>query len=95
MKNLYVGNLAFETTEADLKSVFAQHGQVTSVKIASDRRGRTKRFAYVVMADDEDAVNALAHLRGTDLNGRVMDVVSEEPARSRRPFSRPGTRRRR
>lgn len=79
-----MGNLAHETTEADLKAVFSRHGQVVSAKIMSGRRGRTKGFAYVEMADEASAMSAMQSLRGTEIKGRMMDIVSEErPARSR------------
>jgi RNA recognition motif-containing protein len=79
-----VGNLAHETTEADLRAVFSRHGQVVSAKIMSGRRGRSKGFAYVEMADEASAMSATQSLRGTEIKGRMMDIVPEEPpARSR------------
>jgi len=74
-----VGNLAHETTEADLRAVFARYGEVVSTKIVSDRRGRPKGFAYVEMADEAAAKAAMQSLRGTEVKGRVMDIVAEEP----------------
>ncbi len=79
MKTLYVGNLAHETTDVDLRTAFSKFGAVTSVKIVSDRRGRTKGFGYVEMADDSSAKAAMESLRGTQINGRTMDIVLEEP----------------
>lgn len=76
--SLYVGNLAHETTEADLRAAFAAYGEVASVKVVSDRRGRSKQFAYVQMADEASARAAMEALRGTQLNGRTMDIVFEE-----------------
>lgn len=79
-----MGNLAHETTEADLRAVFSRHGQVVSAKIMSGRRGRTKGFAYVEMADEASAMSAMQSLRGTEIKRRMMDIVPEEPpARSR------------
>lgn len=79
MSRLYVGNLAHETTEAQLRDAFARFGAVSSVKIVSDRRGRQKGFAYVQMADDESADRAMQSLRGTQINGRTLDIVEDQP----------------
>ncbi len=81
MGTLYVGNLAHETTEADLRTAFSPFGTVASARIVSDRRGRPKGFAYVEMADDAAAEAAMESLRGTQINGRTMDIVPEEPRR--------------
>lgn len=81
MSRLYVGNLAHETTEGQLREAFGKFGEVSSVKIMSDRRGRTKGFAYVQMADDESAGRAMQSLRGTQINGRTLDIVEDQPRR--------------
>ena len=92
MSRLYIGNLAHDTTEADLRSAFAQYGDVTSVKVMADRRGRPKGFGYVQMADNEAARRAIEELRGVQINGRTMDIVPEEGKRGGN--FRPGGRRR-
>ena len=79
MSRLYVGNLAHETTEAQLRDAFAAFGEVSSVKIMSDRRGRQKGFAYVQMADSASADRAIESLRGTQINGRTLDIVEDQP----------------
>ena len=83
MSRLYVGNLAHETTEAQLRAAFSQFGEISSIKIVSDRRGRTKGFAYVDMSEGESAAAAMENLRGTQINGRTMDIV-EDTASARR-----------
>ena len=96
MKSLYVGNLAYGTTEADLRAVFSPFGELVSVRIASDRAGRPKGFAFVEMADEAAAAAAAESLRRTQLHGRTMDVVESEPPgkrRSSRARGRPGGRR--
>jgi RNA recognition motif-containing protein len=96
VKSLYVGNLAYDTTEADLRAVFAQFGELVSVRIASDRAGRPKGFAFVEMADESAAAAAAESLRRTQLHGRTMDVVESEPPgkrRGNRGRGRPGGRR--
>jgi RNA recognition motif-containing protein len=58
MKSLYVGNLAYGTTVADLRAAFSPFGKLGSVRIASDRAGRSKGFAFVEMADESAALAA-------------------------------------
>ena len=79
MSRLYVGNLAHETTEDQLRKAFAEFGEVASIKIVSDRRGRQKGFAYVQMADSESADRAMESLKGTQINGRTLDIVEDTP----------------
>jgi len=81
---LYVGNLAHETPDVDLRTAFSPFGKVVSAKIVSDRRGRPKGFGYVEMADEDSARAALESLRGTQINGRTMDIVLEERTKRRR-----------
>jgi RNA recognition motif-containing protein len=78
LSRLYVGNLARETTEAQIRDAFAPYAEASSVKIVNDRRGRPKGFAYVQLADDEAAEKAMEALRGTQLNGRTLDIVPDE-----------------
>jgi RNA recognition motif-containing protein len=85
MARLYIGNLAHETTDADLMSKFSPFGAVKSIKVAADRRGRARGYAHVEMADDGAATAAIEALRGTQLNGRTMDIVLEEGKRGGRP----------
>ncbi len=79
MSRLYVGNLAHETTEGQLREAFGQFGEIASIKIAADRRGRVKGFAYVQMADEESAGRAMQSLKGTQINGRTLDIVEDTP----------------
>ena len=93
MTRVYVGNLAHDTTEGQLQEAFSRFGQVSSVKIMRDRRGRPKGYATVQMADAGAAAAAIAALKGMQLNGRTMDLAEEE----RRPAgggARGGRRRR-
>lgn len=82
-KNLYVGNISFDTTESDLQSAFGQFGTVTSAKVVSDREtGRSRGFAFVEMADGGD--DAIAAMNGTDLQGRTLKVNEARPREDRR-----------
>ena len=81
-KKLYVGNMSYDTTEAALSELFAAIGQVTSVAMITDRdTGRPKGFAFVEMADDTLATQAIAELNGKALDGRNLTVAEARPKR--------------
>ena len=85
---LYVGNLAFETTENDLQDLFEQSGKVTEVSLIMDRMsGRSRGFAFVTMASDADGQAAMTATNGKALNGRALTVNEARP-REERPRSR-------
>lgn len=74
-KKIYVGNLPFSSTEADLKDVFERHGAVESVAIITDRdTGRPRGFAFVEMEEASSADDAIRALDGSDLGGRNIKV---------------------
>ena len=74
-KKLYVGNIPFSTTEDELRGLFAQHGDVDSVAVITDREtGRARGFAFVEMADSAAADKAIQSLDGSDLGGRSLRV---------------------
>ncbi|HEY0708456.1 MAG TPA: RNA-binding protein [Polyangia bacterium] len=74
-KRLYVGNLSYNATEADLRDLFAESGNVTDVKVVLDREtGRPRGFAFVEMASDAEANQAMSALNGRDLMGRPINV---------------------
>ncbi len=78
-KKIYVGNLPFSSTESDLRSLFARHGDVTSVNVIMDREtGRARGFAFVEMAQEDSAREAIRALDGTDLDGRSLRVNEAE-----------------
>lgn len=78
MKRLYVGNLPYATTKEDLEERFGQHGELTDVKIITDREtGRSKGFAFVEFKTEGDAEAALSE-DGMDFNGRPMRVKEAE-----------------
>ena len=81
-KKLYVGNLPFETTEADLKDLFGQTGSVETVRIITDRdTGRSKGFGFVEMQEGGD--KAIAEMNGKDFNGRTLTVNEARPMTTR------------
>lgn len=78
MKNLYVGNLPFSTTEETLRAAFAQHGAVSKVQIIMDREtGRPRGFAFVEMSDGGD--QAIQAMNGAQLEGRTITVNEARP----------------
>jgi RNA recognition motif-containing protein len=82
--NLYVGNLALDVTEDDLKQLFTQFGQVASVSIIKDKySGQSRGFAFVEMPNKPEGEAALAGLKGKALNTRTMDVSEARPRQDR------------
>jgi cold-inducible RNA-binding protein len=74
-KRLYVGNLAYSVTEAELRDVFAEVGNVAEVKVVLDRdTGRPRGFAFVEMSTDAEASDAMSKLNGSELQGRSMNI---------------------
>ena len=89
-KKLYVGNLSFQTTEADLTSMFEPYGTVESARIIMDRdTGRSKGFAFVEISEDEAADKAIAALNGQEFGGRALTVNLAKPM-ARRDFNGDG-----
>lgn len=77
---LYVGNLSYSTTENDLRDLFSQHGQVTSVAVIKDREtGRAKGFGFVEYSSDEEGKAAIAALDGKEVGGRALKVNESRP----------------
>jgi RNA recognition motif-containing protein len=82
-KTLYVGNLAWATTEEELHQVFAQHAEVVSVRIISDREtGRSRGFGFVEVAEDS-ADQAIEAMNGYVLGGRPLNVNEAKPREAR------------
>jgi len=90
MKNLFVGNLNFQTTESELRALFEPFGAITRVHVAMDREtGRARGFAFVEMTDDAGAAQAIASLNGKEIGGRALRVNEAVPKGDRpsRPSS--------
>jgi RNA recognition motif-containing protein len=80
--NIYVGNLAYSTTEEELKEAFEAYGQVTSVNIIKDQySNQSKGFGFVEMADTAAAQAAITGLNGKEMHGRTL-AVNEARARA-------------
>ncbi|WP_320172883.1 RNA-binding protein [Maridesulfovibrio sp.] len=79
-KNIYVGNLAWSTTEDEIRNAFEAYGEVASVKLIEDREtGRPRGFGFVEMRDDSAALSAIEALDGQDLGGRNLKVNEAKP----------------
>jgi RNA recognition motif-containing protein len=78
--NLYVGNLSFTTTEADLKEAFQAFGEVQSCNIIKDKySGQSRGFGFVEMPNKDEADKAMAMMNGKDLKGRTLKVNEAKP----------------
>ena len=98
MKSLFVGNMSFQTTESELRELFAPFGQVSRVHMAMDREtGRARGFAFVEMPNDAEAAQAMTALDGKEVGGRNLKVNEARPKgegggapRGPRSFGGPG-----
>jgi RNA recognition motif-containing protein len=78
--NIYVGNLSWQMTDEDLRTLFEQYGSVTSAKIVKDKvSGRSKGFGFVEMPDESEAQNALSSLYESEVLGRKIIVNEAQP----------------
>jgi RNA recognition motif-containing protein len=77
---IYVGNMSFDSSEAELRKAFEAHGTVDSVTIIMDRdTGRPKGFGFVEMSNDAEAKKAIESLNGKDFMGRTLNVNEARP----------------
>ena len=82
--NIYVGNLSYSLSEAELREAFGEFGDVTSVKILTDREtGRSRGFGFVEMPNQAEGEAAVASLNGKDLGGRALRVNEARPREPR------------
>jgi RNA recognition motif-containing protein len=85
--NIYVGNVDFKATEDQISELFAEYGEVTSAKIVTDRlSGRSRGFAFVEMANDDEGKAAIEALNGYNLNSREISVSEARPREENRNF---------
>lgn len=80
MKNLFIGNMSFQTTEGDLRAMFEPYGEITRVNVVTDRdTGRARGFAFVELTNDEEAAKAITALNGKEVDGRALNVNEARP----------------
>ncbi len=93
-KKLYVGNLSYTTTDAELKDTFSKFGAVESANVLMDKMtGRSRGFGFVTMSNDEEAMKAIESLHGKEMGGRTLTVNEARPMTDkppRRSFDRGG-----
>jgi cold-inducible RNA-binding protein len=83
MKNVFVGNLSFGTSEQDIRSLFEAHGTVDRVNIVTDRdSGQPRGFAFVEMTNDAEGNNAIDAINGREVGGRALTVNEARPKTS-------------
>lgn len=84
MTNIYVGNISFQTSDADLEQLFAEYGRVDRANVVMDRQtGRSRGFGFVEMSNDAEAQKAIAELNGKELGGRTLTVNVARPRTDR------------
>lgn len=82
--NIYVGNLSYSLSESELRDAFADFGDVSSVKILTDREtGRSRGFGFVEMPNQAEGEAAVAQLNGKDVGGRALRVNEARPREQR------------
>ena len=78
--NIYVGNMSYDTTEDHLRQAFEGYGEVSTIKVITDRdSGQPKGFAFVEMSSKDEAMAAISGLSGHELNGRELNVNEAKP----------------
>lgn len=81
---LFVGNLSFQTTSADLQEMFSQAGTVESASVIEDREtGRSRGFAFVEMSTNDEAAAAISQFNGKEISGRALKVNEAKPRENR------------
>ena len=84
MKNIFVGNLSFRTTEDTVRSLFQAYGSVERVNLITDRdTGQARGFGFVEMSNDAEADRAIAGLNGKEIDGRALNVNEARPKAER------------
>lgn len=84
VKNIFVGNLSFNTNEDELRQLFEGYGQVERVSILTDRdTGRSRGFGFVEMVNNDDGDKAIAALNGSQVGGRTINVNEARPKSDR------------
>jgi RNA recognition motif-containing protein len=84
-KRLYIGNINFKATEADLEDLFSQAGQVVSTRLITDRlTGKPRGFGFVEMSTEEEAEKAISMFNGNNFMERELVVNEARPRENRR-----------
>ena len=82
--NLYISNLSYNISDADLRQLFADYGEITSAKVIMDREtGRSRGFGFVELSDDELAKKAIEELTQASYDGKVINITEARPREDR------------
>jgi cold-inducible RNA-binding protein len=93
LKNIFVGNLSFNTSEEELRHLFEPYGQIDRISILTDREtGRSRGFGFVEMVNAEEGEKAIAALNGSQFGGRAINVNEARPKAERAGGERGGRR---
>ena len=89
--NIYISNLSYGVNDADLNSLFAEYGEISSAKVIMDREtGRSRGFGFVEMPNDEEAEKAINELNEVEFDGKVISVAVAKPKTDRIDNNRRG-----
>ena len=89
MKKMYVGNIPYAATEEELRALFAEYGEIESLKIMKDQfTDRSRGFGFIEMAQEEDAKKAIEALNGKDFMGKSLTVNEAKPQQKRQGFNK-------
>jgi len=85
--NIYVANLSYGVTDADLKELFQEYGEVSSANVIKDREtGRSRGFGFVEMPNDAEALKSIKELHGVEYDGKVITVNAAKPKTDKKEF---------
>jgi RNA recognition motif-containing protein len=91
---LYVGNMSYDTTEEELRTLFSEAGTVVTVDVIKDRdTGTAKGFAFITMGSQADSAKAISMYNGKEINGRPLTVNTARPREERPAGGRPSSNR--
>ena len=82
--NIYVANLDYQITDQDLRQLFSEYGEISTIKVITDyNTGQSRGFAFVEMPNDEEAQKAISNINGRELNNRALSVQVAKPKEER------------
>ena len=82
--NIYVANLDYQITDQDLRQLFSEYGEVSTIKVITDyNTGQSRGFAFVEMPNDEEAQKAISNINGRELNNRAISAQVAKPKEER------------
>ena len=89
MRKMYVGNIPYDATEEDLRNLFAEYGEIESLKIIQDKyTGRSRGFGFIEMTEEKDAREAIEKLNGKDFMEKTLKVSEARPQQKRGGFNK-------